>query len=126
MASTGNNPQEKRRFSRIPFDAQVLLRTAGKQWHSHLFDISLNGVLLARPEAWDGAIGEKFTLEILFEASGALIAAEIALAHADQQKIGFRIISIDVDSVAHLRRLMELNLGDEDLLNRELAALKWH
>jgi len=30
---------------------------------------------------------------------------------------------IDLDSISHLRRLVELNLGDEALLERELAAL---
>jgi hypothetical protein len=31
--------------------------------------------------------------------------------------------SIDIDSVTHLRRLVELNLGNADLLQRELSAL---
>ena len=30
---------------------------------------------------------------------------------------------IDIDSITHLRRLIELNLGDETLLQRELAEL---
>ena len=31
--------------------------------------------------------------------------------------------SIDLDSITHLRRLVELNLGDEKLLERELSHL---
>ena len=30
---------------------------------------------------------------------------------------------IDLESISHLRRLVELNLGDSSLLERELAAL---
>jgi len=38
-------------------------------------------------------------------------------------RIGFRWDRIDLDSFAQLKRLVELNLGDPDLLNRELSAL---
>ena len=41
----------------------------------------------------------------------------------DGELIGFVCRHIDVDSISHLRRLVELNLGDEALLERELAAL---
>ena len=37
--------------------------------------------------------------------------------------VGMVCRHIDVDSISHLRRLVELNLGDEALLERELAAL---
>jgi hypothetical protein len=30
---------------------------------------------------------------------------------------------IDLDSISHLRRLIELNLGDQEELERELGAL---
>jgi len=33
------------------------------------------------------------------------------------------VLTIDVDSMTHLRRLIELNLGDPTLLERELKAL---
>jgi hypothetical protein len=36
---------------------------------------------------------------------------------------GLRWKHIDVDSLTHLRRLLELNLTDPGLLNRELADL---
>ena len=34
---------------------------------------------------------------------------------------GLQWLHIDVDSLKHLRRLLELNLADPDLMNRELA-----
>jgi hypothetical protein len=37
--------------------------------------------------------------------------------------LGFVCRHIDLESISHLRRLVELNLGDESLLERELAAL---
>ena len=36
---------------------------------------------------------------------------------------GLQWVQIDVDSLMHLRRLLELNLNDPGLLTRELAEL---
>lgn len=120
--STGN---DKRRFSRIAFDADVVLIQNNKEWHSKLLDISLNGVLINTPAQWDAAIGEHFTLEIIFANGGNLISAQVAVAHSEKDHVGFRITNIDIESVSHLRRLVELNLGDSALLERELSALHW-
>ena len=116
---------DKRRFSRITFDADVLLSKDGKEWRTTMLDISLNGLLLNTPDNWNGVEGENYHFEIVFADSSHLIHGEIAVAHHEENRIGFQIASIDVDSVAHLRRLVELNLGDEELLNRELALLHW-
>jgi hypothetical protein len=44
-------------------------------------------------------------------------------AHQEGIHVGFRCVSIDTDSVAQLRRLVELNLGDSDLLERDMHEL---
>jgi len=116
---------EKRRFTRIAFDADVLISKDGKEWRTALLDISLNGLLVDTPADWEAVAGERFHVEVIFTDSGSLIHAEASVAHLEQQQTGFQIASIDVESVGHLRRLVELNLGDEELLNRELAALHW-
>ena len=116
---------EKRRFSRVPFDAEVILAKGEEQWHSQLEDISLKGVLIATPKNWNGVSGEHFQLEVVFAESGCLINVQVMVSHIENERIGFEIIEIDIESVSHLRRLMELNLGDPELLNRELSALHW-
>jgi len=45
------------------------------------------------------------------------------LTHIKGQKVGMLCDSLDLDSITHLRRLVELNAGDPDLLERELATL---
>lgn len=116
---------EKRRFSRIPFDANVLLSKDGKEWRAKMLDISLKGILIETPKNWDGVTGERYHLEVIFAESGSLISGDIAVAHTGEAHIGFEILQIDVESVAHLRRLVELNLGNSELLDRELATLHW-
>ena len=63
-------------------------------------------------------------LTIRLDAAGeAVIRMEGEIAHRDGTQVGMRCTGIDLDSIAHLRRLVELNLGDEELLHRELSAL---
>ena len=116
---------EKRRFSRVPFDAEVVLNQDGHQWQTRLLDISLNGVLVERPQEWAPSNNDHFTLELTLSESGTLITGEVSIAHTEENRIGFHMVNIDVESVAHLRRLMELNLGDPELMDRELSALHW-
>jgi hypothetical protein len=51
------------------------------------------------------------------------IKMQVRLTHEDNGQLGFVCQHIDLDSISHLRRLIELNLGDEEELHRELAAL---
>jgi hypothetical protein len=45
------------------------------------------------------------------------------VTHVAGRRVGLRCDNIDIDSVTHLRRLVELNAGDPNLLDRELSAL---
>ncbi len=121
--TSSDRKDERRHFSRIPFDARTTLRRAdGREWHGALLDISLNGALLERPQDWDDGPRADLVLEILLTET-ARICMEVAVAHVEAHYLGLRCTHIDLDSIAHLRRLVELNLGDPELLNRELSAL---
>ena len=116
---------EKRRFSRIRFDANVLIGQNGQEWRSKLLDISLKGVMIEAPPRLDTAIGERFHFEVIFTDSGSLISGNVTVAHIRETHIGFEITQIDIEGAGHLRRLVELNIGDPELLERELTALRW-
>jgi len=121
---TGSN-KEKRHFSRVPFDSNDATITAGEStWQTQLIDICLNGALLVRPEEWNPAIGSECSIEIKLDGENAIITIlKATVVHCEGNRIGIRRDSIDIDSISHLRRLVELNLGDPELVNRELAEL---
>lgn len=125
MTMTENQPNEKRRFSRVPFEADVVLTQGETQWQAQLLDISLNGILIKRPENWTATLDEQFALELIFADGSSLITGEVSVAHTEEKHIGFRMVNIDIESVTHLRRLIELNLGEPELMDRELSALHW-
>lgn len=120
---TEHRSDEKRVFSRIAFDSDVQVTDGHGDWESTLLDISLKGVLMKTPPGWHGQPGDRCRLRIRLHGGEAEINMQATVAHVEEQSIGFRCDSLDSDSATHLRRLVELNLGDEALLNRELAAL---
>ncbi len=114
--------EERRRFHRFDFEAKARLYSGSQQWDTELIDISLKGVLLRRPEDWDGDPGELFRVEVKLE-GGVVISMSVIAAHVTDDRAGFHCERIDMDSFGHLKRLIELNLGDPSLLTRELSAL---
>ncbi|MCG8429185.1 MAG: PilZ domain-containing protein [Chromatiales bacterium] len=114
---------ERRKFHRILFDAPVMINQQS-ELQSTVVDISLNGVLIQTIEEWQCKPGDAAEISIFLDAEQATtITMRVNVAHIDNGRVGLRCKDIDMESIAHLRRLVELNLGDAELLERELEAL---
>ncbi|TWC10941.1 MULTISPECIES: PilZ domain-containing protein [unclassified Pseudomonas] len=113
---------ERRRFVRIEFHARTELSQPPYTWPVELLDLSLKGLLIEKPEPWQGNPEKTFVANIHL-GNDVKLRMEVRLAHDDHDHLGFVCEHIDLDSIAHLRRLVELNLADHDELERELAAL---
>ena len=122
MANAADN-EERRRFKRFACDGGVRIYSPRRVWESNLVDISLKGALVEKPADFDGKAGGTFRLEIRLT-TGVIISMGVTAAHVGVLRIGFHCERIDLDSFTQLKRLIELNLGDPDLLNRELSALE--
>jgi len=125
MSNHSQSEDERRRFSRIPFDAAAHLNSHKGELHlnCHVIDISLNGILIAIPEGWLGKMNDHYNIDLLLENAQLVIKMEAMVAHIASETVGFSCTHIDLDSITHLKRLVALNLGNEALLNRELTAL---
>lgn len=114
---------EKRRNRRINFKAPAIVHAGKGDWVGEMLDISLQGVLIKTPYGWQGEVGDECTVD--FQLSGdVVVSMSVKIAHIELDYVGMHCEHIDIDSATHLRRLVELNLGDEELLNREFAALQ--
>jgi|SRR5882724_10879350 len=116
------NPAERRRFHRFTFDGTVKLYSDKAMWESKLVDISLKGVLIEHPVHWNGKAGTSYRMDLRINNS-VIISMGVTAAHIMPHRVGFQWQKIDLDSFAQLKRLVELNLGDPAILNRELSAL---
>ena len=117
-----NSQSDQRKFTRIPFDVSVSLHFGEEHWESTLVDISLHGALIHTPENFEPVPDALYRLDVHLE-GGPDIVMDVHVAHQEDENTGLRCDDIDVDSITHLRRLVELNLGDPELMERELSAL---
>lgn len=113
---------ERRKFSRILFDAHVELAQGEFHWRASLLDISLKGLLLEQ-KLPDSVVHDEPILVKILLSHGTTIAMSVVLSHEHNHQTGLVCRSIDIDSVSHLRRLIELNLGDATAAERELGEL---
>jgi hypothetical protein len=132
---------ERRRFSRITFHRPAVLEVGGVESSCEVLDLSLKGANVEVPASFPGRVGEPCALVIHLApqgapdreggfaaspdlgAAGPFIRMEGTLVHREPGRAGVRCDGIDLDGIAHLRRFVELNLGDEALLYREIGAL---
>ena len=113
----------RRRFSRISFQAQARLFLPDGERPVEVIDLSLQGALIHPSAPMYVTVGTNGTLKIRLDDVGTSIRMEVAVVHHMGHYYGLACREIDLDSVTHLRRLVELNLGDEKLAEREFSLL---
>ena len=114
---------ERRHFSRIAFHRPADLDILASRATCEVLDVSLKGALVEVPYGFPAHVGQRCTLSIHLDAGEATIRMEGEIVHREGTQAGIRCVEIDLDSISHLRRLVELNVGDEAVLLRELSAL---
>ncbi|HEY6099671.1 MAG TPA: PilZ domain-containing protein, partial [Anaeromyxobacter sp.] len=122
-AMTAKTGDERRRFSRIAFHRPGELDVGIAKATCEVVDVSLKGALVEVPLSFRTHVGEKAALTIRLDAGDAAIRMQGDVVHREGTLVGVRCLEIDLESISHLRRLVELNLGDDELLHRELSAL---
>ncbi|CAB1367753.1 PilZ domain-containing protein [Denitratisoma oestradiolicum] len=113
---------DRRHFWRATFKSPAHLIDAQGPAQVLVADLSLKGALVEAGADWHGKSGDHCRLRIPL-AEGIEINMWVTVAHVSGRSIGLRCEDIDLDSITHLRRLVELNAGDAGLLERELGAL---
>ena len=114
---------ERRRFHRIAIDKTVQLEIGGQQCAGTVLDISLRGLLIACALPPNVCAGDRAKARVRLDDAACWIDVEGDVVHISPGQIGLHCTQMDIDSAAHLRRLVELNLADSTLLERELVEL---
>ena len=114
---------ERRKFNRVVFAAPATLKQGDKKWKTTVIDVSLQGALIAYPDEFEAELELDFELEIeIVEAKKHIVMHGYIVHHANH-RLGFKVKDIALDSITELRRIVELNLADESLLQRNFTAL---
>lgn len=115
---------ERRLFTRIPFVANVEVVIDGVPHPAELHDISLMGVLVRVDDGASAALDTPVHVLLALDTERTVvIATHGRIVHNEDGRLGCRFDQVDLESMIHLRRLMELNLGDAERIKREIYEM---
>ncbi|UPR55669.1 PilZ domain-containing protein [Vibrio sp. ED004] len=114
---------ERRQFSRVIYQVPTEISQGQVNVSGSVQDLSLHGLLI-QCEEWqqlrhDVPVHVSFTLTN----SDINIQLEATIVSTINTSMRLRIEHLDIDSISHLKRLVELNVGDDELLYREIEHL---
>ena len=112
---------EKRNFHRIPFATNAEILCNDKKYTGELLDISLKGALIQGTGHISLEMGSRSYLTIHLLETEIVLNFEADLVHTEENKLGFKFVSEDAETAMHLRRLLELNIGSADEIEKEIA-----
>lgn len=116
-------PENRRQFTRISFQSPGQLFLVDGAHPVEVLDISLKGALIRPLQPMFVRIGSNGVLHLTLDNGETDIRTGVTVVHHQGEAYGLANHEIDLDSATHLRRLLELNLGDESLLEREISLL---
>ena len=109
--------KEKRRFQRTPFDGEAHLQAQGTLFNVEVLDLSLKGALITLPPGVTMTPGEACALDLLLEDSDIRIPLVATVRRTERDLAGLEFVRIEVEAMRHLRRLLALHLGQDEMLS---------
>ena len=110
----------KRYYKRINFHITVTVNVENVLHKGELYDISLKGALIKLNKALPDTVGKSCSVMMQLPNSIVILKFESKIVHKKAEYYGFKFEKSDVDSITHLRRLLLLNTGDEEDLDKEI------
>jgi hypothetical protein len=122
QAAAAGEPSDKgqRHFTRVSLHSPAIVATQDNEWDTHLMDLSLSGALLAQPSGWTGKTGDRIRLKLLL-ADQPCLEVQGQVRQVDADRLGISFVDLDDSHRNEIRWLVEINLGDPVLLQREFS-----
>ncbi|MCK4536949.1 MAG: PilZ domain-containing protein [Desulfuromonadales bacterium] len=112
----------ERRFQRVPFQAEMRVFANNSSWDCSLLNIALKGALLECRNPLPIELNTACVIKMSLPGSGIELDFRAELVHREEAQYGFKFLSVDLTTLTHLRKLIELNTGDADCVRDELMA----
>jgi len=114
---------DKRRFSRIKCVEKSIVETGSAAVEVTLLDISLKGALIDHGGGLRPAPGDAWKLFFQLDHSDIVMRFDVRVIHCRDHLAGVKFTEMDLDTLIHLRSLMEARTVDPDTVRDELAFL---
>lgn len=119
---------DNRQFCRIKFAAKSVVMFDSMQAEAALVDISMKGALVNVAMQKPLQMNQRGTLAVHLDASDVVMHFDVEAIHNRDDFVGLKFVGVDIDTMIHLRSLLELNTADPDQVRHELAIFldsKW-
>ncbi|MFH2131096.1 MAG: PilZ domain-containing protein [bacterium] len=115
--------KERRHFIRVDFQSSISVEIRGNLYQTELVDISLKGALIQTEKDIVVRDNETCIFELRLDSSTIAIKTDALIVYCYKNQLGLEFQHLDLESMTHLRRLIELNTGDADKVQQELFFL---
>lgn len=112
-----------RRFSRVRFEEQCLLEYGSRSLEGRLLNISLKGALVEFRDKGIFFPGDRWRLAFHLGNPDFVMRFGAEVVHTASRLAGFKFVEADLNTMFHLRNLLEARLPDPDRLRGELDCL---
>jgi len=112
---------EQRNYRRINFRTEADVTLRDSTYRCDLVDLALQGALFRSERELSLPLGSQVPLSIYLPETSIRMEFIGELIHQNGQFYGFIFTSEEAESMAHLRRLLELNVGDAALTEKEFS-----
>ncbi len=127
---------DQRHFQRLALPLPVEVYWQGNGHRAQIADLSLKGVMFELPDPHpdvdqltEAVANDQHPVVSVVLLSDPehieLLHVDVQLLHQNGNRFGGEWVNIEVDDLANLRQIMDLNLGDDRRIERELSEL-WH
>lgn len=113
--------QDRRNFSRIEYNAKVLIEQGEHKSVGSVIELSLNGVLIDSKSKLD--VTQPVDIQIIIDEFSPAIHQKAEIVHHQDQQYGLKTLEIDIDSMLQLRTIISMHNDDPDEIHRESKAL---
>ncbi|MCZ4308730.1 MULTISPECIES: PilZ domain-containing protein [Vibrio] len=114
---------ERRQFSRVVYQTPTDISQGNVNVSGSVQDLSLHGLLIQCDKLQQLRADIPVQVSFKLENSDINIQLEATIVSTINTSMRLRIEHLDIDSISHLKRLVELNVGDDELLYREIEHL---
>lgn len=115
--------ENRRNFSRVKFESTASVSYQEGQFKAGLIDISLKGALVSISDMPEISAAETCDFELQLNDTAIVLRIKAFVVYSKEDEYGLKFDNIDLESMIHLRRLVELNVGDPDQVQKELFFL---
>jgi len=113
---------DKRRFRRIPFSTTCSFTSGDFSSPAELIDISMNGALVRIASA-ESPSSLSCSMALFLEGLDTPLVFDGEVVHHHGDRVGIRFMTTDIESMIHLRALLENNSLDPERVIEELGQI---